>query len=149
MNDDPIRQAVELLLHGRQKAQLELQRIDAALTSLGHLSPGPELGALYEAALMTPASPPSIRSVVVSLLDEEAKDWSAPEVLAELESRKVELRSKDPANAVRAALAEANKNGEAFRTGYGKYMSTRYQEGQMAAVFKNEPGTPEEGAAAP
>ncbi len=55
-------------------------------------------------------------------------DWSVAEILREYEDRGTPLQAKDPSNALRAAIAEANKAGTIFRTAPGRYKASKWRE---------------------
>jgi hypothetical protein len=60
--------------------------------------------------------------MMLNLLYEESdRDWSVNEILTEYESRGNPVTAKDPSNALRAAVAEANKAGTIVRTVPGRY----------------------------
>ena len=99
--NDPVEDAVQLLLTANARAKEEVARIEEALRQLGR--PVPITVVFPGHTITVPPKPPSIRQLVVSLLDEEEVSWSAPEVLEALEIRGADLgNANDPINAIRA-----------------------------------------------
>jgi hypothetical protein len=76
---------------------------------------------------------PSVRSMMLALLDEQDRDWSAGEVLDEWEHRGQPIRGADPSNATRAAISESNKAGQIYRTSPGRYKATKWRTDPPAA----------------
>lgn len=65
--------------------------------------------------------------MLVNLLDEEDRDWSVNEVLDEYRRRGTPVHGADPSNALRAAIADANKAEQIVRTSMGRYKSAKWQ----------------------
>jgi len=124
MTTDPIADAIERLRQGRQEAIQEVQRIEMALANLEQLRHQPARAVSNPEELV--GTRPSVKSMMLQLLVEANRDWSVSEVLAEYERRGFPVKAKDPKNALRAAVAEANRDGAIFRTAIGRYKSAKW-----------------------
>ena len=118
----------EVLVVLRQKAaehDAEASRIREAIASLERLSPPEDTRSPRAASAYDPRRP-SVRSMVVALLDEADRDWSASEIITEYTRRENPVHGRDPANALRAALADAKKRGLIVPTGVGRYKAVKW-----------------------
>ena len=68
----------------------------------------------------------SVKTRMLVLMAEADRDWSVAEVLEEYDRRGFPIQAKDPKNALRAAVAEANRDGLIFRTSTGRYKSGKW-----------------------
>lgn len=127
---DAVNSALKALRSKRHELQDELGRVEQAINALAALAPGEPTpggngGATRSAA--EPPARPSVRTMLVSLLDEENRDWSAAEVLAEYERRGTPVHGASPDNALRAAMVDASKAGQIERVATGRYRSTKFR----------------------
>ncbi len=129
MTTDPIADALATLRQGRQLALEEVRRIDMAIANLEQLSQQPA-----RSHRPTPdeivGTRPSVKNMLLQLLVEADRDWSVGEVLVEYDRRGFPIKAKDPKNALRAAVAEANRDGDIFRTATGRYKAARWHASQ-------------------
>lgn len=119
---DPVDEALALLRQKRMMLLDDLARLEEGIAALDKLA-GRARGTA--APSQAPARP-SVRTKVVTLLDEEARDWSAGEIIKEYERRGDPIHGQDPSNALRAALADAKKKGMIVSTGVGRYKSAKW-----------------------
>lgn len=135
---NPVAEALALLSQQRANLADELKRVDEAINALKHLV----------GKRTAPSSPeqnrPSVRTKLVTLLEEEPRDWSAGEILSEYERRGDPVHGQDPANALRAAFADAKKKGMIVSTSVGRYKAAKWQDGHPAA----DPPPPSNGSEA-
>jgi hypothetical protein len=124
MTTDPIADAIERLRQGRQEAIQEVRRIEMAIANLEQLRQQPAASVPNPEELV--GTRPSVKSMMLQLLVESDRDWSVAEVLAEYDRRGFPIQAKDPKNALRAAVAEANRDGAIFRTALGRYKSAKW-----------------------
>lgn len=116
-----LRQSRQRLLGQRADIDSELSRIDAALEALTPVgTPG------VPKVPRAPDAQPSVRTMLLTLLGEENRDWNAQEVVDEYERRGSPVHGKDPLNSVRAAIVDAEKRGLILRTTRGRYKSTKW-----------------------
>lgn len=118
---DAVEEALELLKHRQLALTDEMRRVTDAIKALENRSP-------IVNRLTQDPNRPSVRTMVVQLLDERNRDWSAAEILAEYKNRGTPVHGRDPSNALRAALADAKKRGMIVSTGVGRYKSVRFQK---------------------
>jgi hypothetical protein len=144
MRDDPIEEALRLLVKRRDEALAEVQRIEKALVDLGRPVTNTEPTRMTTAEPVAgangvaPIYPPSVRGRLVFLLDEADRDWSVGEVIAEYERRGIPFTVKAPDNALRAALLEAQRKGQVERTAPGRYRSTKFAPGQAGIEWRGQ-----------
>ncbi|MGH9278452.1 MAG: hypothetical protein ACRD12_10175 [Acidimicrobiales bacterium] len=81
----------------------------------------------------------SVRTMVLTLLDEEDRDWSVGEILAAYERRGTPVHGADPNNALRAALADAKKRGMVISTAVGRYKSARWAQASEHSLNGSAP----------
>jgi len=145
MRHDAVDEAVGLLMKRRDEALAEVQRIERALADLGR--PVADQATEAPPTVMRPevidAHPRgtqhlSVRGRLVALLDEEDRDWTVGEVIAEYERRGVPFTVKAPDNALRAALVEAQRKGQVERTTPGRYKSTKFEPGEAGRQWRGE-----------
>lgn len=129
---DPIEQALMALRQREAELDAETDRVRRAIASLESLVPSDETQPQRAPSAHDP-NRPSVRTMLVNLLDEEDRDWSAAEILAAYRRRGNPVHGKDPSNALRAALADAKKRGMIVATGVG-----RYKAGKWAALARAE-----------
>jgi hypothetical protein len=143
MPSDAVSEAVDLLVLRRGELQSEAAAISVEIKRIDHA-----LGALKGDVVAPSATEqgPSVRTLLVRLLEEDARDWSAGEVLAEYSRRGTPVHGKDPDNALRAAIADANKRGLIVRTAPGRYAAKVHENSfavsdtpsGLAHLFKGE-----------
>lgn len=123
VNDNPVGEALALLQQEREDLVGRLSQVDEAIAALKKL--------MGRGRPSTPADPnrPSVRTKVLRLLDEAARDWSAGEIIEEYRRRDDPIHGRDPSNALRAALADAKKKGMIVSTGVGRYKSAKWSDG--------------------
>jgi hypothetical protein len=119
---DDLRQAIALLTAERAEAKERLETIDRALDSLRLLVGGSGNGG------RTRKSGESLYNLTVDLVSTSDQAWTASEVLSALRDRGVPIVAKDPANAVRTAMARAAKAGTIQRVGEGRYAPPGWDE---------------------
>lgn len=127
-NVDPVVEAMRVLERRRTEALEEVKRLDMAIVALSNLTTAP--ASELPAPVFVEHSPiprPSVKTMMLALLGESDRDWSVNEVLAEYESRGTPVQAQDPSNALRAAVAEANKVGQIFRTATGRYKASKWR----------------------
>jgi hypothetical protein len=119
-DENPVAAALALL--GQKRATLadELRQVDEAIASLE------KLVGKKPRAKTTDRSGPSVRTKLVTLLEEEPRDWSAGEILQEYKRRGDPIQGADPSNALRAAFADAKKKGMIYSTSVGRYMASTW-----------------------
>lgn len=120
--ENPVAAALELLAKKRASLSDELRQVDEAIASLEKL-----VGKRAPATAGYDRNRPSVRTKLVTLLEEQDRDWSAGEVLDEYERRGDPVHGQDPANALRAALADAKKRGMIVRTDVGRYKAAKWR----------------------
>ncbi len=118
---NPVAEALDLLSQQRATLADELRQVDDAIAALEKL-----VG--KKGATKAIRSGPSVRTKLVALLEEEARDWSAGEIIHEYERRGDPIQGADPSNALRAAFADAKKRGMIVSTGVGRYQASKWQE---------------------
>lgn len=129
--------AYESLVARHEELMDEARQIEAAMAVLAPL-----------AAKATPlrsdrdrnagVRPRSAKSLMLDLLAESDRDWSVGEVIAEYGRRSVPIHVKDPNNAMRAAVAEANAAGQIFRVSPGRYKAARWRTAYPGTVRLDE-----------
>lgn len=123
MSDDAVVDALAVLQQRRDEALMEVQRIEAAITSLvGLVRPAAVRGDVLDFK----DGRPSVKAMMQKLLDEAARDWSVKEILDAYRERGTPIQAKSPSNALRAALTEASKANQVVRTNIGRYQSARW-----------------------
>lgn len=124
---DPVEEALELLRQKQRSLIEEVNRVEEAITALEKLSPktGRVPSRSYD------PNRPSVRTKVVALLEEAARDWSAGEIIAEYRRRAEPIQATDPSNALRAALADAKKKGMVVSTAVGRYKAAKWQSAEQ------------------
>lgn len=133
---DAITGALSLLEQERARLVDEVTRVDAAIHALRDL-------AQTSTASYDPHRP-SVRTKLMSLLDEERRDWSAGEILDAYQRRGDPIHGADPSNALRAAIADAHKKGMIVRTDVGRYRSVKWGD-----TVTLEDGSPQETGSVP
>ncbi len=125
MTDDPIAEVLESLRLKLAGVEREADRITDAIAALEALSAEgirvAQVVARRPPTRSVPSARLSVKQMMLNLLYEQDRDWSVNEILAEYESRGTPITAKDPNNALRAAVAEANKTGDIVRTAQGRY----------------------------
>ncbi|HSH58222.1 MAG TPA: hypothetical protein VK988_01015 [Acidimicrobiales bacterium] len=123
-HENPVAEALSLLEQREASLSDELRQVREAVVSLRKV-----------VGMSTPAPPttsdrnrPSVRTKLVTLLEEEARDWSAGEIIHEYERRGDPIHGRDPANALRAAFADAKKQGWIVSTGVGRYKAAKWDQ---------------------
>ncbi|PLS76788.1 MAG: hypothetical protein CYG61_00200 [Actinobacteria bacterium] len=116
----PVGQALELLIEQRAALLTDLAQVEEAIAALQRLT------GKARAAATVDANRPSVRTKLVRLLEEAPRDWSAGEIIEEYTGRGDPIHGRDPANALRAALADAKKRGMVIQTAVGRYMATKW-----------------------
>jgi len=104
----------------------EVQRIDEAIAALEQLLPLRFTFVPIPDELVTLRT--SVKTMMLRLLMETDRDWSVNEILEEYRNRGNPVQAKDPSNALRAAVAEANKAGTIFRTTVGRYKASKWRQ---------------------
>jgi len=113
---------------------------DAAAGRLERAIAAMEEPGVTEARVVEPPSGrESVRSMLLRLLNEEDRDWSTAEILAEYSRRGTPIHGKDPNNALRAALAEAKKAAQIVSTGVGRYRAIKWAVEQGARDASADP----------
>lgn len=69
---------------------------------------------------------PSVRTMLLALLNESDQDWSTDEILSAYTSRGTPVHGKNPNLALRAAIADSHKAKEIVRTTRGRYKAARW-----------------------
>jgi hypothetical protein len=94
---------------------------------------------------------PSVRSMLMALLNERDQDWSTDEILSEYKSRGTPVHGKNPNLALRAAIADSFKADEIVRTTRGRYKAAKFvdatpasDDGQAVPDRDSGPEPPEE-----
>ena len=132
-DDHALAQAVEILQTKREDilrtASEQVNRIDIAIGQLQQVMSSTAPTAAPAPVLETTLGSKSVRTMMQELLDEDDRDWSAFEVLEAYKQRGTPVHGKDPENAVRAAINDANKAGRIERTAPGRYKSTIWRLG--------------------
>lgn len=130
---DPIEEALTFLRQRAAELDDERSRVADAITNLEQYLPG---GSSRPSRAPSSHDPnrPSVRTMVVSLLEEADRDWSASEILTEYRRRGTPVHGVDPSNALRAALADAKKRGMIVSTGVGRYRSARFTKSAAEAA---------------
>jgi hypothetical protein len=140
MVDDAVAQADQILAAREAVLLQELARIRDARRGLERVRPASEPPRPTTKEVQQRLS---VRTLLLNLLEEADRDWSANEVLAEYERRGTPIHGADPSNALRAAISDANKAKQIVRTAVGRYKSARFEKvippGQVAA-FSDDPG---------
>ncbi len=77
--------------------------------------------------------------MIVTLLEEEDRDWSVGEILAEYTRRGTPVHGQDPSNAARAALADAKKRGKVTSTTVGRYRASKRPTFDPESPFEDFP----------
>ena len=75
--------------------------------------------------------------MMLNLLYEGGRDWSVNEILSEYQNRGTPVEAKDPSNALRAAVAEANRAGTIVRTAPGRYRAADDPSGVMSQMAQD------------
>lgn len=123
---------VDILLERRIKRLEERKRIDAELehieSFLAVLTTQQSVPAAFDVIGPRFAPRPSVREMLVALLQEDDRDWSAAEVLAEYESRGTPIHAKNPGNSVRSAIGAAMEHRTIYRTTEGRYKSSKWRQ---------------------
>lgn len=119
---DPIAAALSQLISDRDDHLAQASRLSEAITALEAVrGPG-------EDGPATAGSRPSVRMMMMQLVNEENRDWSTAEILTEYQHRGTPIHGKDPNNALRAAIADAYKAGQIARTTTGRYKATKWAD---------------------
>jgi hypothetical protein len=126
---NPVAEALDLLSQQRASLAGELRKVDEAIAALEKL-----VG--KKPVTKANRSGPSVRTKLVSLLEEEPRDWSAGEIIHEYERRGDPIQGADPSNALRAAFADAKKRGMIVSTGVGRYQASKWSK-------RTDPATPQ------
>lgn len=117
---NPVGEALALLEQKQSSLKSELAQVDEAVSALRKLVGKERPGG------KTDPRRPSVRTKVVRLLEEEDRDWSAGEIIAEHQERGDPIQGSDPPNALRAAFADAKKKGLIVSSGVGRYRSAKW-----------------------
>jgi hypothetical protein len=117
---NPVSEALALLEQKQASLRDELAQVEKAVSALRKLT------GRGQSTVPNDPTRPSVRTKVVRLLDEEPRDWSAAEIIAEYERRGDPIHGSDPPNALRAAFADAKKKGMILSTGVGRYQASKW-----------------------
>jgi hypothetical protein len=123
---DPVMEALDALKLRQADLRAELKRIDSAITALAELVTVEVDSASAPNGQSAQHPRPSVRSMLVSLLDEEDRDWSVKEILAEYIDRGTPVHGTRPDNSLRAAIVDAEKAAQIKRVSTGRYRSTKF-----------------------
>lgn len=107
----------------RNEVLQEAKRLDAAIKAIANLTETTAAPSSSQAKHRV-----SVRTMLLRLLDEEDRDWSVNEIIDEYKKRKSPIPGKGPSNALRAAIAEAYKVEQIFRTTTGRYKATKWHQ---------------------
>lgn len=125
-----VNEAIEALLQLRAQHLMQVQRIDEGIRVLQAVDAG-------ESTMRHPSQDPralaekavrSVYEVVLTLANEANRDWSVPDLIAEIERRGIAVEVNDLQNSLHSAVARATDQGELLRVGRGRYRSTRWPE---------------------
>ncbi|MGO8826168.1 MAG: hypothetical protein ACLQU9_13145 [Acidimicrobiales bacterium] len=142
MSTDPIHDAILALEAKRDALTGEVNRLTqaiSALLALGEVgAPQPPM-ASPRPVVVPPSGRLSVKQMMLQLLYEQDRDWNVNEILAEYQKRGTPIQAKDPSNALRAAVAEANKAGDIVRTTPGRYKAARPPSDSMDEIADSVP----------
>jgi len=131
--DDAVAQAEALLRQRREEHLAQVEKIDAALAALAGSVPTNLNRYPFQSDGGTGAiTNKSVRMMLLDLLNESDRDWSVNEILAEYMKRGTPIHGKDPSNALRAAIADANKAHTIVRTDVGRYAAAQYRKREVS-----------------
>lgn len=120
--DEDLRHAVDTLRRLRQEHLDKAERLAEAIATLMGENAGRD-----KPRVATPRSTgPSVYQLVRDLLNEAPREWTAREVIEELDRRGHVLDVKVPENAVFTALSKFTRNGEFTRIGHGRYVAAKH-----------------------
>lgn len=150
MSDDLL-DAIALLRRKRADHLAQVEKIDAALVALAEVIDEPEQrqtgkastnGLAARVVEKIEAQGQTTRQKIVSLAEEEDRNWSVGQMISEYNRRGAPFTGANPDSAVRAAIVTATQKDELYRTAHGRYRATKFRpsEPDSGMDFDNPDG---------